>query len=152
MQAATGDRTHPLRNAREIRELVAIAKDAGATVISTTASFRALQPEAGHAVPLRRHGHGDRARPGPPGSRSGCGWSGCRTWALDEPIGAARQPPETDAELARWATFVRDVLEHVDGQVSYVEIWNEPNSQKYWPTGADPIPFMRLMGDVVRRR
>jgi len=64
-----------------------------------------------------------------------------------------RQPPRTDAELARWSTFVRDVMRHVDGKVDYVEVWNEPNAHKYWTTGPDPVEFTRLLAatyDVVK--
>ena len=78
VQAATGDPARPIRTYDEVRELVGLAQDAGAQVISTTASFRTLQPDEGS-----RSGSaastGPSARPARPGSRSGSSSSGCRT-------------------------------------------------------------------------
>ena len=145
VQAATGNDDKPQLTDAEIGALISLAENAGADVISTTASFRALKPReegryrfdgmdrvisaarnAGLEVRLRLMLMPD--------------------WALDEPNGSPRQPPRSDAELARWATFVGDVMRHVDGQVAYVEVWNEPNAQKYWSTGPDPVEFARLLG------
>lgn len=145
VQAATGDDDKPQLSDAEIAELVALAKDAGADVISTTASFRALKPR--EDGPYRFDGM-DRVI-------SAARNAGLEVrlrlmlmpeWALDEPNGTPRQPPRSDAELARWAGFVGDVMRHVEGQVSYVEVWNEPNAQKYWSTGPDPVEFARLLG------
>ena len=128
-----------------------LAKEAGAQVISTTASFRALQPV--ERIPYRFDGM-DRvisaARDA--GLQVRLRLMTMPRWALDEPNGTVRQPPRTDAELARWAGFVRDVMRHVDGEVDFVEVWNEPNAQKYWTTGPDPVEFTRLLAttyDVV---
>lgn len=153
VQAATGDPEAPLRSYEEIRQLVRLAERAGASVISTTASFRALQPKPG--MPYRFTGM-DRVI----GAARSAGMEvrlrviGMPDWALDEPTGKPRQPPETEAELQRWATYVENLMRHVRGKVSYVEIWNEPNSQAYWSTGPDPVAFMRLLAttyEIVHR-
>ena len=145
VQAATGNDDRPQLSDAEIGALVALAEDAGADVISTTASFRAMKPsEAGRY----RFDGMDRVI-------SAARNAGLEVrlrlmlmpdWALDEPNGTPRQPPRSDDELARWSRFVGDVMRHVDGQVSYVEVWNEPNAQKYWSTGPDPVEFARLLG------
>ena len=36
-------------------------------------------------------------------------------------------------------------MRHVDGKVDYLEVWNEPNEHKWWPTGPDPVEFARLL-------
>jgi O-antigen/teichoic acid export membrane protein len=152
VQAATGIDSRPLLTDEEVGALVTLAKDAGADVISTTGSFRALQPKEG--LTYRFEGM-DRvisaARDA--GLEVRLRLMTMPQWALDEPNGTLRQPPRTDAELARWASFVRDVMRHVDGQVAYVEVWNEPNAQKYWTTGPDPVEFTRLLAtsyDVIK--
>ena len=144
VQAATGNPAHPQRTHEEVGELVTLAKVAGAQVISTTASFRALQPL--EPVPYRFDGM-DRviAAARDAGLQVRLRLMTMPRWALDEPNGSIRQPPRTDAELARWAGFVRDVMQHVDGKVDFVEVWNEPNAQKYWTTGPDPVEFTRLL-------
>ena len=55
VQSATGDPAHPIRTYDEVRGLVALAKAAGAQVISTTTSFRTMQPVAEAADPVRLH-------------------------------------------------------------------------------------------------
>ena len=144
VQAATGNAAQPQLSYEEVGALVTLAKEAGAQVISTTASFRALQPVEG--IPYRFDGM-DRvisaARDA--GLQVRLRLMTMPRWALDEPNGTVRQPPRTDAELARWAGFVRDVMRHVDGKVDFVEVWNEPNAQKYWTTGPDPVEFTRLL-------
>lgn len=149
VQASRGNQRPRMLTEAQVRALVAQAKEAGATVISTSASFKALKPvedgdyrftgldlvlaaadEAGLDVKLRM--------------------SGTPQWALDEAQVNVRQAPRSDAELARWETFVRDVMQHVDGRVDYVEVWTEPNSQRFWPTGPDPVEFARLL-DVSAR-
>jgi hypothetical protein len=145
VQAATGNDDKPQLTDQEIGALVTLAENAGADVISTTANFRALQPREGARY---RFDGMDRVI-------SAARTAGLEVrlrlmlmpdWALDEPNGTPRQPPRSDAELARWARFVGDVMRHVDGQVAYVEVWNEPNAQKYWSTGPDPVEFARLLG------
>ena len=152
VQAATGNAERPQLTDQEIAALVTLAQEAGADVISTTASFRALQPVEGGSY---RFDGMDRVI-----SAARAAGLDVRLrlmvmprWALDEPNGSLRQPPRSDAELARWARFVRDVMRHVDGEVAFVEVWNEPNSQRYWSTGPDPVEFARLLGstyDVVK--
>jgi O-antigen/teichoic acid export membrane protein len=147
VQAATGIDSHPQLTDEEVGALVTLAESAGAQVISTTGSFRAVQPAEG--IPYRFDGM-DRvisaAREA--GLQVRLRLMTMPRWALDEPNGTLRQPPRTDAELARWGAFVRDVMQHVEGQVDYVEVWNEPNAQKYWTTGPDPVEFTRLLAET----
>lgn len=152
VQAATGIDSRPQLSYEEVGALVTLAKAAGAQVISTTGSFRALQPVEG--IAYRFEGM-DRviSAASDAGLEVRLRLMTMPRWALDEPNGTLRQPPRTDAELARWGTFVRDVMRHVDGKVDYVEVWNEPNAQKYWTTGPDPVEFTRLLAttyDVVK--
>jgi hypothetical protein len=143
IQASRGkQRKHSLTEA-QVDALVGKAKTAGATIISTSANFKSLKPtengpyqfdnldrvadaaaEAGLTVKLRMVWAPD--------------------WAFDE-APQPRQAPRSDAELARWETFVRDVMKHVKGKVGYVEVWTEPDSFRYWPTGPDPVEFARLL-------
>jgi hypothetical protein len=65
-------------------------------------------------------------------------------WALDDPT-LPGQPPRSDAELATWTNLVTELMDHVQGKIDYLEVWNEPNESKWWPTGPDPIEFARLL-------
>ncbi|WP_372735491.1 hypothetical protein [Nocardioides sp.] len=144
VQAATGQRSQPLRSEAEVRRLVRLAEVAGAEVISTTASFRSMQPQPG--LPYRFRAI-DRVldAAAAAGLEVRLKLMLMPKWAFDESNKTVRQPPRTEGELDRWATFVRTVMQHVRGRVDYVEVWNEPNSQKFWTTGPNPVEFMRLL-------
>lgn len=143
VQSATGNAAQPLRSYDDVRELVRLAQQAGAEVISTTVSFRTMQPDAGGPI---RFDALDRTI----GAARSAGLGvkvqlvGMPGWALDDPQ-YKRQAPRSDAELGVWTDFVTKVLRHVDGKVDYLEVWNEPNDPKWWPTGPDPVEFTRLM-------
>ena len=143
VQSATGDAAEPLRSYDDVRELVRLAKQAGAEVISTTVSFRTMQPVAGGPINFDAL---DRTI----GAARSAGLGvkvqlvGMPDWALDDPQ-YPRQAPRSEAELAEWTDFVTNVLTHVNGKVDYLEVWNEPNDPKWWPTGPDPVEFTRLM-------
>lgn len=143
VQAATGDPQHPIRSYAEVRQLVGLAEAAGAKVISTTLSFRTMQPTEDGPIQFQNL---DRTI----GAARSAGLQvrlqlvGMPRWALDDPT-YTRQPPRSEAELAAWAGFVTKVLRHVDGKVGYLEVWNEPNQEKWWPTGPDPLQFARLL-------
>ena len=144
VQASRGNQKPNKLTAAQVRALVEHAKEAGASIISTSASFKAIKPTEDGPY---RFDNLDRvvdiAAAAGLDVKLRMTWT--PSWALDEdPIGA-RQPPRSEAELARWETFVRDVMQHVDGKVGYVEVWTEPNSFRYWPTGPDPVEFARLL-------
>ncbi|HEX5089663.1 MAG TPA: oligosaccharide flippase family protein [Nocardioides sp.] len=143
VQSATGDPDDPIRTVADVRALVTLAKAAGAQVISTSASFRTMQP-----FPKRpmRFGYIDRtlAAAHEAGLEVRLQITGMPRWALDDPEYPA-QPPRSDAELATWAGLVTQLMEHVNGQIDYLEVWNEPNVDKGWPTGPDPEEFARLL-------
>ena len=69
---------------------------------------------------------------------------GMPEWGLDDPQ-FTRQPPRSDAELQVWADFVTKVMQHVNGKVDFLEVWNEPNESRWWPTGPAPLEFARLL-------
>jgi O-antigen/teichoic acid export membrane protein len=149
IQASRGDQRPANLSAAQVRTLVGQAADAGASVISTSASFKAIKPI--QSGPYRFDNLDrvvDSAAAAGLDVKLRMTWT--PDWALDEPPVGARQAPRSEAELARWETFVRDVMQHVDGKVDYVEVWTEPNSQRYWPTGPDPVEFARLL-DVSSR-
>lgn len=149
IQASRGQQKPAMLTEAQVRALVGKAKDAGATVISTSASFRALKPVAGGAY---RFENLDRVVniASAEGLDVKLRMTGTPSWALDDGATNPRQAPRSDAELAKWETFVGDVMRHLDGKVQYVEVWTEPNSQRYWPTGPDPVEFARLL-DVSAR-
>ncbi len=143
VQSATGDADIPLHSYDDVRELVRLAKQAGAEVISTTVSFRTMQPAEGgpvHWEALDRTIGAARSA----GLQVKIQLVGMPDWALDDPQ-YTRQAPRSAAELDAWADFVRTVMQHVGGKVDYFEVWNEPNDPKWWPTGPDPVEFTRLM-------
>jgi O-antigen/teichoic acid export membrane protein len=143
VQSATGDPDRPIRSFDEVRQLVGLAKTAGAQVISTTSSFRTMQPTEGGPIQFQ---YIDRTI----GAARSAGLQvrlqlvGMPDWALDDPQ-YERQAPRSEAELATWAEFVTKVMRHVNGKVDYLEVWSEPNTEKWWPTGPDPLEFARLL-------
>jgi len=149
VQASRGNQKPRNLTEEQVRVLIDKAQAAGASIISTSASFKAIQPRA--AGPYRFDNLDLVVRlANEAGLDVKLRMTGTPTWALDEPAVGPRQAPRSDAELARWETFVRDVMQHVDGKVGYVEVWTEPDSLRYWPTGPDPVEFARLL-DVSSR-
>jgi O-antigen/teichoic acid export membrane protein len=143
VQSATGDPAHPIRSYADVRGLVSLAKATGAQVISTSTSFKTMQPFPRRAM---RFGYIDRTIEAAheAGLQVRLQIMGMPRWALEEPTYPG-QPPRTDAELATWTDLVTTLMEHVDGKIDYLEIWNEPNVEKGWPTGPDPTEFARLL-------
>ncbi len=143
VQSATGDPETPIRTYDAVRELVGLARATGAQVISTSTSFRTMQPV--EAEPIQ-FGYIDRTI----GAARSAGLQvklqlvGMPDWALDDPQ-HVRQAPRSEAELKEWGDFVTRVMRHVAGKIDYVEVWNEPNESKWWPTGPDPVEFARLL-------
>jgi hypothetical protein len=143
VQSATGIPDRPIRTFDQVRELVRLAQQAGATVISTTTSFRTMQPGPDEPIQFE---YIDRTI----GAARSAGLQvklqvvGMPDWALDD-AEFERQAPRSDAELQIWAKFVTKVMRHVNGKVDYLEVWNEPNESKWWPSGPDPMEFARLL-------
>lgn len=152
VQASTGPR-HPLLTAARVRELVAKAKQAGAHIISTQVSFSAVHPtrDGGYRFTgLDRTLDAARAS----GLQVRIRLIDMPDWALDKPIGVPHQPPRSGTEFRYWRQFVADVMTHVHGRVSYVEVWTEPNSKTYWPPGPAAAEYAKLVSktaEVVRR-
>jgi O-antigen/teichoic acid export membrane protein len=143
VQSATGDAAQPILSSDEIRQLVGLAKDAGAGVISTTTSFTTMQPSPDQPM---QFSYLDRtiAAARSAGLQVRLQIAGMPAWGLDDPT-SERQPPRSDAELRVWAGLVTQLMEHVQGKIDYLEVWNEPNGTKWWPTGPDPLEFARLL-------
>ncbi len=144
VQSATGDPSHPIRSFADVQDLVSLAKAAGAQVISTSTSFKTMQP-----FPRRpmRFAYLDRTIKAAhdAGLQVRLQITGMPRWALDDPQYPG-QPPRSAAELETWTGLVTQLMEHVNGQIDYLEVWNEPNVAKGWPTGPDPEEFARLLG------
>ena len=143
VQSATGDPDHPIRGIADVRALVTMAKGAGAQVISTATSFRTMKPFPERPM---RFAYIDRtiAAAHDAGLQVRLQVVGMPRWALEEPTDVT-QPPRSDAELQAWADLLTQLMEHVNGQIDYLEVWSEPNIEKGWPTGPDPVEFARLL-------
>ena len=125
--------------------LIDLADRAGASIISTTASWRVLRPDP--AAPYDWTALDDVIdRAGAAGMRVRLQLQGMPTWAVtgSAPDGEWR-PPLTEQELAAWSTFVSDLMLHVRGRVAYVEIWDEPNEADHWTPGPDPRAYSALL-------
>lgn len=136
---------YPELTTEEVRDLVATAAAGGASIISTAASWRTLQPEEDGAYDWKLL---DRVvdAANAAGLRVRLQVSTMPQWAVDDRTDTDFwHPPLTDAELRRWNRFVHDLTVHVQGRVDYLEIWNEPNEYDFWPTGPDPEAFARLL-------
>lgn len=144
IQAATGRPRHPLLSKARINRLAGLAQAAGASVISTSANWANLRPSAGGRYDFtgldRVVAAADRA-----GLQVRVQLTGMPVWAQDTPGGSENQPPLTARELTRWRRYTTDVMTHLRGKVAYLEVWNEPDGEQYWPTGPDPLTFARLL-------
>lgn len=165
-----GDPAYDALGAAEVRSLVRRAESAGASIISTAASWSSLKPEGDRPYDWANLDMVvDAARDR--GLQVRLQVMTMPEWATDDPgdlppvvggpppAGAGPSDPEewraprSDLELARWQRFVRDLVVHVQGRVQYLEVWNEPNTWEFWPTGPDPEAFVRLLDatyDVVK--
>lgn len=145
VQAAIGEDEAILLPPRTVRRLVRLADQAGASVISTAASWRDIRPREGR--PYNFSGLDrviDAARERDLMVRLQV--VGTPDWALDGgAAGSQWRPPLSDAELDRWSSWVRDLMNHVDGRVEWVEVWSEPNNDEFWATGPDPEAYTRLL-------
>ncbi|MBS41963.1 MAG: hypothetical protein CMH83_02055 [Nocardioides sp.] len=152
----TGDAADPSLSTAEVRRLVGVAARAGADVVSTTVSWRTVQPRRG-ATPdwtgLDRVLDAAEARDLQVRVRL----IHTPAWALDAASrratdGSMWTPPRTDAELDRWKAFVEDVLTHLDGRAAYVETWSEPDNADRWATGPNAAAFGALLRATAAAR
>lgn len=51
-------------------------------------------------------------------------------------------PPQDPAD---YAAFMRFLAERYRGKVAAWEIWNEPNNDRFWPSGPDPAAYVSLL-------
>ena len=53
--------------------------------------------------------------------------------------------PSTEAQFRDFAGFVTFVVDRYRGRIRYWEIWNEPNTDLFWPPKANPADYVRLL-------
>ncbi len=144
VQASRGDR---LETAARVEELVGLAQRAGATVISTVVRFDQVQPVAGGPMDF-----GSVERTAAAAEAAGLELRvtayGLPAWAYDDgraaPEGRYR-PPRSSGELEHWRELVQALVRRLAPQLDYLEIWNEPNTERYWTTGPDPAELAALL-------
>lgn len=129
----------------EVRRLVAEAKDSGADIISTTASWSSMRPRENRPydwVALDRViSAAARAE-----LKVRLTLQTMPRWAQDAPGSrSVWRAPRSRGELRRWSTFVSDLARHVGDRVDYFEVWTDPNAIEGWATGPDPEEFARLL-------
>ena len=128
-----------------VGRLVDLADRAGASIISTTASWRTLRPDPAEPYDWRSLDSIIDAA-GAAGKRVRLQLVGMPTWAVTGSApDSSWRPPLTDQEVAAWSAFVSDVMLHVRGRVDYVEIWDAPNEASRWASGPDPRAFSALL-------
>jgi O-antigen/teichoic acid export membrane protein len=141
----TGDPDDPFRTVEQIDRLVDAAEGAGADIVSTSLSWRVAQRSEGEAYDFRgldRVVEAAMER----GLEVKVQLLHTTSWGVAPgPASGPWVPPRTEAELARWATFVRGTVSHLAGRARYVEIWSSPDLESRWRTGVDPAEFARLL-------
>lgn len=140
--AATGDPFAPILPRPRVRRLVDLAAAAGASVVSTAATWPSLQAAPDRAFDFtaldlvigtaRSRGLDVRLR-----------LDDVPSWAFGGP--AQQRAPVTGPELRQWRGYVTQLLRHVKGRVAYVDVWDEPNIAKSWANGPDPAAYARLL-------
>jgi hypothetical protein len=130
---------------RTVTMLVASAKEAGATIISTTVHFDALQDRQGE--PPQYDGLDLTAQAAhAAGLKLRVTVYGMPAWDYDQaPTGNGIAAPRSSAELARWRAHLTALLEHLRGRLDYLEVWPEPNTEAYWSSGPEPTEYIRLL-------
>lgn len=152
VQAGTGDPRRPVLPETEVDTLVDRAVGAGADVISTVVSWQSVLPTADSRpsfTALDRVVEAARQR----GLEVRVRLTGSPAWAVADSE-QQWQPPTSRVQLQRWRAFVALVLRHLDGAAAYVEVWSEPDEDRYWAGRPDPAEFARLLratDPVVRR-
>ncbi|MBN1483987.1 MAG: cellulase family glycosylhydrolase [Chloroflexia bacterium] len=70
-------------------------------------------------------------------------------WA--RPEGSNPQAPPYDPH--EYADFVHDFVQHYQGRIHYIQIWNEPNLHTEWREGApvDPRAYVKLLALAYQR-
>ncbi len=136
----------------ELGRTLDLAQDAGVGTISTGASWWYIAPESspethrwdpldllveeagrrGLKTNLQVSGTPDWVHPGLEGSVPDHSF---RIW----------HPPRGREELERFAGFVRTLVERYGSLVGRYEIWNEPNSERFWRPAPDPGEYAALL-------
>lgn len=144
VQASRGDRLEPVAR---VEELVGLAQQAGASVISTVVRFDEVQPVEGGPMDF-----GSVERTAAAAEAAGLDLRvtayGLPAWAYDDgraaPDGTYR-PPRSSAELTHWRALLDALVRRLRPRLDYLEVWNEPNIERYWSTGPDPAELAALL-------
>lgn len=131
-----------------VRQLVRMAKDAGADIISTTADWAAIEPRPGQTDFAPLDSVLDSARAA--GLQTQIVIRKQPVWAQDTPQPQRWRPPLTDVDLEGWRGYLEALMRHTKGRVDYVEVWPDSNAARYWRTGPDPQAFARLLETSYR--
>ena len=130
-------------------QLLDKAKLAGAGTVSAAVHFSALDPTgpapAGEWSVLDWYVADAQAR----GLRVRFQLAGLPDWARDAGRPSVSQaqwlPPRSANELSHWSDFVSRLVSHFGTNVSFYEIWNEPNIDDFWYGGPSPSEYAALL-------
>lgn len=141
------DRDH-LKSRAEVEHLVDLARQAGATTVSTTVDLADVRrtrggPDDYSSLDLTA------AAAEAAGMELRVTVYGLPAWAYDDGraagAGAGHRPPRSVTELRAWRGLVGALLTHLGDRIDYLEVWNEPNKEHYWAGGPDPAGFAGLL-------
>ncbi len=65
--------------------------------------------------------------------------------------GGANLPPVTSAAIQAFGDFAEAAARHFAGRGARYEIWNEPNSDRFWPPEADAGQYAALAAHAIER-
>jgi hypothetical protein len=63
-------------------------------------------------------------------------------------VAAHWYPPQTPTEIAKWDGFIRTVLDRYGSDISYLEVWNEPNQTQFWYGPTSPAQYAQLLSST----
>jgi hypothetical protein len=131
----------------EEQSLLDLAVTAGAGVVNAGVSWASVEPNGPRVAPgawsrLTQFVKDVRAR----GMAVRLQLYGFPQWARASGDSTAQWlAPEGGAELGRWATWIRTIVDHFGNSVSFYEIWNEENEVDFWAQGPDPSSYAALL-------
>ncbi|MEM6377230.1 MAG: hypothetical protein AAF705_03395, partial [Bacteroidota bacterium] len=64
-----------------------------------------------------------------------------------------KQPPRAEQELDAWLNFVQQFVERYQSEITYWEIWNEPNTTWFWggaPKAKEYLNLVKRSAQLIR--